>query len=44
MESGKKKLGADDASMLAGIANLARTLWNQGRWDAAEELGVLWKD
>jgi hypothetical protein len=40
METRKKKLGADHPDTLTSMGNLASTLWNQGRWDAAEELEV----
>ena len=40
METRKKKLGVDHPSTLTSMANLASTYWNQGRWEAAEELDV----
>ena len=40
METSKKKLGVDHPSTLTSMANLASTFWNQGQWDAAEELEV----
>jgi hypothetical protein len=40
METRKTKLGADHPDTLTSMANLASTLWNQGRWDDAEELEV----
>jgi Tetratricopeptide repeat len=40
METRKKKLGGDHPDTLTSMANLASTLWNQGRWEAAEELEV----
>ncbi|KAH7113481.1 hypothetical protein B0J13DRAFT_404088, partial [Dactylonectria estremocensis] len=33
-------LGPDHPSTLASMANLASTLWNQGRWEEAEKLEV----
>jgi hypothetical protein len=38
METRKTKLGADHPSTLTSMGNLASTLWNQGRLQAAEEL------
>ena len=40
METSKTKLGVDHPDTLISIANMASTLWNQGRWDAAQELDV----
>jgi hypothetical protein len=40
MKTRKKKLGVDHPDTLTSIANLASTFWNQGRWDAAEELDM----
>src|SRR3954462_15927950 len=37
----KKKLGADHPGTLPRMADLASTLWNQGRWQVAEKLFVL---
>ena len=40
METRKAKLGADHPDTLTSMANLASTLWNQGRWEEAEKLDV----
>jgi hypothetical protein len=32
------KLGEDHPDTLTSMANLASTLWNQGRWEEAEQL------
>ncbi len=40
METRKTKLGADHPDTLNSMANLASTLWNQGRWAEAETLEV----
>ncbi|KAL8864323.1 MAG: hypothetical protein Q9198_009940 [Flavoplaca austrocitrina] len=40
METSKTKLGVDHPSTLRSMANLASTLWKQGRWDDAEKLDV----
>ncbi|KAG9236414.1 hypothetical protein BJ875DRAFT_439455 [Amylocarpus encephaloides] len=40
METRKKKLGTDHLDTLTSITNLASTFWDQGRWDATEELDV----
>ncbi|KAF2030278.1 hypothetical protein EK21DRAFT_100501 [Setomelanomma holmii] len=38
--SGRAGGATDHPDTLTSMANLASTLWNQGRWDAAEELFV----
>jgi hypothetical protein len=40
MEAKNRVLGAEHPDTLTSIAKLAVTLWNQGRWDDAEELEV----
>ena len=40
METRKTKLGVDHPSTLAITANLASTLWYQGRWEEAGQLFV----
>jgi ribosomal protein L31E len=40
MEMSEKKLGADRPSTLIVMNQLASTVWNQGRWEAAKELEV----
>ncbi|KAJ4347684.1 hypothetical protein N0V85_009748, partial [Neurospora sp. IMI 360204] len=40
METRKAKLGADHPDTLTSMANLASTLWKQGRWDEAEKLDM----
>ena len=40
METRKKVLGQEHPDTLIGMANLASTYWNQGRWNEAEELNV----
>ncbi|KAF2022729.1 hypothetical protein EK21DRAFT_82553, partial [Setomelanomma holmii] len=40
METFKRMLGDDHPSTLTSMANLASTLWDQGRWKEAEELEV----
>ncbi|KAF2267719.1 TPR-like protein [Lojkania enalia] len=39
LEFRKDMLGDEHPSTLTSMANLASTLWNQGRWKEAEELG-----
>ncbi|OAL42581.1 hypothetical protein IQ07DRAFT_525852 [Pyrenochaeta sp. DS3sAY3a] len=40
MDTRKKKLGANHPDTLSSRANLVLTYWNQGRWDAVEDVFV----